>query len=404
MPTITKIQFAHHTASPWYGCEHAKLADGTPHPGCLHCYAEALAKRNPATLGEWGPAGRRVVSKSFHDACRKWNAAAVKAGERRRVFPSLCDPFEDWLGEMRDSKNGILHRCACGRDLPWESVAANGVECECGKLARVVSMDDCRRDLFATIDAFPQLDFLLFTKRPQNVRRMWPAVFEDTAEDCEDEEEREFFAETVYFRGNGHLIYSASDQPSLDSGWEDLLACDDYAGVLGLSLEPLTGPITLPRTVAKCPHCGRDPKAVGLRNNASEPFSYFCSRASCANQFALPSIDWVIVGGESGANARPCNPAWIRSIVKQCQAAGVPCFVKQLGSNIVTRNDMVDDAFNSLNTGWPDPVVEHHIHGFREDYQGADCRIRLRHKKGGDPEEWPEDLRVREFPDEVLHG
>ena len=42
-----------------------------------------------------------------------------------------------------------------------------------------------------------------------------------------------------------------------------------------------------------------------------------------------PKVDWVIVGGESGKKARPCNVAWIRSIVDQCKSAGVPCFVKQ---------------------------------------------------------------------------
>lgn len=64
-----------------------------------------------------------------------------------------------------------------------------------------------------------------------------------------------------------------------------------------------------------------------------------------------------------------------------------------------------DDSF-----GWPDPDVEHNIHGFREEYQGADCRIRLRDPKGGDWDEWPEDLRVRQFPqaydnsNACLHG
>lgn len=42
-------------------------------------------------------------------------------------------------------------------------------------------------------------------------------------------------------------------------------------------------------------------------------------------------LDWVIVGGESGANARPMHPDWARSIRDQCQAAGVPYFFKQWG-------------------------------------------------------------------------
>jgi len=88
-----------------------------------------------------------------------------------------------------------------------------------------------------------------------------------------------------------------------------------------------------------------------------------CQRAS--------EINLVIVGGESGPGARPCNVEWIRSIVGQCKAADVPVFVKQLGSNIVTQHPMDRDAL---------------------------LKIRLANRKGGDPAEWPEDLRVREMP------
>lgn len=78
----------------------------------------------------------------------------------------------------------------------------------------------------------------------------------------------------------------------------------------------------------------------------------------------LHLMNWVIVGGESGAGARPCDVTWIRSIVKQCKAAKVPVFVKQLGS-------------------LP------HTHGEAPYIQDS---------KGGDINEWPEDLRIREFP------
>ena len=81
-------------------------------------------------------------------------------------------------------------------------------------------------------------------------------------------------------------------------------------------------------------------------------------------------IHWVIVGGESGPDARLCDLAWVRSIVAQCNTACVACFVKQLGTRpIAGRMPHPDDMF-----------------------------IRLTSRKGGDPAEWPEDLRVREFP------
>lgn len=97
-------------------------------------------------------------------------------------------------------------------------------------------------------------------------------------------------------------------------------------------------------------------------------------------------IHWVIVGGESGPGARPCNVDWIRDIVRQCREAGVPVFLKQFGSNVVDHCD----EFTPQATLWPES------NGPVADWGTGD--IRLRDKKGGDPAEWPADLRVREFP------
>jgi protein gp37 len=47
---------------------------------------------------------------------------------------------------------------------------------------------------------------------------------------------------------------------------------------------------------------------------------------------AMKGIDWVIAGGESGPGARPMDPSWARSLCDQCTAAGVPFFMKQMGS------------------------------------------------------------------------
>jgi len=78
----------------------------------------------------------------------------------------------------------------------------------------------------------------------------------------------------------------------------------------------------------------------------------------------LTGIHWVIVGGESGSGARVFQLQWARSIIKQCQAAGVPVFMKQVGA-------------------------------YATDGRG---QLHFSDRKGGTMDEWPEDLRVREFP------
>lgn len=80
-------------------------------------------------------------------------------------------------------------------------------------------------------------------------------------------------------------------------------------------------------------------------------------------------LDWLIVGGESGPGARPFDLAWARSIVKQCHAAGIPTFTKQLGAR----------------------PIEAAVGGGME-------RLALCDRKGADPSEWPADLRVRKWP------
>lgn len=112
-------------------------------------------------------------------------------------------------------------------------------------------------------------------------------------------------------------------------------------------------------------------------------------------------LDWVIVGGESGPGARDCHVRWVRAIVEQCQRAAVPVFVKQLGSRVIDRNDA--GFLGEEPRAWPDTIdqedrIEYDLDGTRDGYQGAPVRIHLKNRKGGDQSEWPEDLRVREFP------
>lgn len=110
-----------------------------------------------------------------------------------------------------------------------------------------------------------------------------------------------------------------------------------------------------------------------------------------------PDIDWAIIGGESGPNARPFDLDWIRPLIRQCKAANVPVFVKQLGGHVLCRND--NGFEGEHDQAWPDGTAyQDNPSGYREDYQGAPVRVRLKDKKGGDMSEWPLDLRIREMP------
>lgn len=87
-------------------------------------------------------------------------------------------------------------------------------------------------------------------------------------------------------------------------------------------------------------------------------------------------ISWLIIGGESGPidKVRPMDIEWVRDIVRQCREAGVPCFVKQLGRFPV--------YYKEVGSGKGSGYVP----------------LSIRDGKGGDPAEWDEDLRIREWP------
>jgi protein gp37 len=84
----------------------------------------------------------------------------------------------------------------------------------------------------------------------------------------------------------------------------------------------------------------------------------------------LTGIHWVIIGGESGPGARPFNIDWARNIIRQCREQKVAVFMKQVGAHPIGW-DMNESNF---------------------------VRAKLKSRKGGDPKEWPPDLRIREYP------
>lgn len=168
---------------------------------------------------------------------------------------------------------------------------------------------DWSRDAFYRIEACDRLDWQLLTKRVGNVLGRVP--------------ERWVVDQWPQHVG---LMITVVTQDECDRDIPKLRHLKHSCGIpwVGLSMEPLIEP------------CKPD----------------------------LDSVDWVIVGGESGHGARPFDTAWAEAIVRQCESAGVRCFVKQLGANV-------------LKAGVACPKSD---------------------KKGGNMAEWPEAIRVREMP------
>lgn len=181
-------------------------------------------------------------------------------------------------------------------------------------------------------------------------------------------------------RRNIWMGVSVENQDVADKRIPDLLRIP--AAVRFLSCEPLLGPVDLDNRHAwLTPLVGSDG----------------------------PSIDWAIIGGESGPKARPCHVDWLRSIVSQCKDAGVPVFVKQLGSkpceselNDVGRSDAhkaLDAMVDVMHAGGDGDQIMGACRGIERRPGGTTRELTLKSRKGNDPDEWPEDLRVRQMPE-----
>ena len=282
MMAETKIEWADYTFNPWMGC--TKVS-----PACAHCYAERDFDHRYGKV-KWGPSGTRVLTSDANwKKPIKWNREAEKAGTRPRVFcASLADVFEDWDGHILDSKGEVV----------WN---------ECAN--ETLNMQDVRNRLFDLIDATPHLDWLLLTKRPENIGRMWPATPCD-GRVCDASVKSRVFcphdscdvADGIRqgFRKNVWLGCSVECSDYLHR-IDSLKAAGGLARFLFLSMEPVVGPM---------PTLGE----------------------------YMDGIDWVIAGGESGPKARPSHVDWFRSIRDQCAFLEVPMLFKQWGEHDAEGN------------------------------------------------------------------
>lgn len=269
----SKIEWTDDTFSPWRGCEKVS-------PGCDNCYAEGLSHRNPRTLGEWGPGSSRAIAAENAWRRFRWvDKAAGDRGVRRRVFFSLGDPFED------------------RKDL-----------------------QEHRIRFFVLMQACRNLDWLLLTKRPQNIMRLLPInsvpIFEGDK-----------LAKNIW------MGVSIENDDYIQRGYELL---NVPAHVRFISAEPLLGPLTKLRELLMA---GTDPGqcSCGHGHGFTRCPNYggvapTCHKCDCTTFRRVNGIHWVIVGGESGKNARIMDPDWARQIRDVCVECGVRFFFKQWGT------------------------------------------------------------------------
>lgn len=313
MSENSSIQWTDHTFNPWRGC--TKIS-----PGCANCYAARDALRFPNIRGVWGDSGTRILAvPDAWKAPEKWNRAAAAAGTRAKVFCcSLADVFEDWKGEMRFpasiAPDGWVTARWNGDQLVREFEASADVQG-----LEIATMDHAREELFRLIENTPHLDWLLLTKRPENVLKMVP------------EHWREAFPDNVW------IGTTVENQEMADKRIPELLKIP--AKVRFLSCEPMVSHVDLCKAfgiwwnqTAQCWFRGDRPSQCAGVDGVVD------WERTCAQNTS--GIHWVICGGESGPKARPLALEWARSLRDQCRAAGVAFFMKQLGGVRDARGEL----------------------------------------------------------------
>jgi len=234
MGKTTEISWTDSTFNPWIGCQHVS-------PGCDHCYAEAMMDARYGRV-QWGPRGeRKRTSIDYWQQPLRW-AKPTANPTRPRVF---CASLADWLDNQVPPQ--------------WRS------------------------DLAGLIDATPQLDWLLLTKRIEQFNRLAPWS-------------RSFVPSNVW------IGVTCESQDYFDRRYRLL---HEIKAIKFISYEPALGPLRLGK--------------------------------------ARP--DWVICGGESGPGARLMQPQWARALRDECRAAGAAFFMKQMTGKAPIPADLMVRQF-----------------------------------------------------------
>ncbi len=308
--TKTKIEWADVVWNPIRGCRHVS-------EGCRNCYAEHTAYRFSTRVGM--PYHGLVV---MSETGPRWT------GDVRLVPDKLGEPL-GWRKPRRvfaNSMSDLFHP-----DVPFDYVAA---------VFGVMAATSMRHT------------FQVLTKRPERELEFFrqlgkPRWAQDGAREFAEANsvtvDPSVFACLTHATKRGAI---PGDLAAASMGFDRWPLSNVW---LGVSVENQTTAEERIPLLLQCP--------AAVHWISAEPL---LDEVHLDEWLYARGLDWVVVGGESGPNARPCDVGWILQVLDQCYTANVPVFVKQLGAR-------------------PRPLT-------------------LRDPKGGDPSQWPKHLRVRQYP------
>lgn len=361
MSTQTGIAWTQSTWNPLTGCSRVSS-------GCAHCYAIKDVWRMSHHPNETIAQANHGLVERHANGHLDWTGVV-------RFHPQRLSMPLHWKKPRRIFVNSLSDLCAEGVDPAWFDA------------------------MLTVMLLAPQHRFQVLTKRPE---RLYRHLTDPTLS------ARVLACAESYRAAIPHLCgVGISDPPWMPAPWiwwgvsvEDQATADARipwlqqtpAAVRFVSYEPALGPVDFAAWLYlnhRCASRGPRPEAFrcGLwKDHGPRPHSALIPTG--APWLRRPALDWIICGGESGPEAR-CTPiAWLRRVVQQCQAAGVACFVKQLGRRPFW------DGYGHIGAD--------HLHtqpGMLDGVDGyvLDC---YRDREGRNPEEWPEDLRVQEWPED----
>jgi len=262
-----------------------------------------------ATRIEWADVVWNPVSgcAPVSEGCRNCYARRMAYRLRGRCGYPEAEPFAV-----------TLHPDRLKQPLRWRKPRRVFV-CSMGDLFHEKVPESYVDEILEIIAACPQHTFLVLTKRPQNIERKLYEVTEETP---------------IHELGGGDYLpnlwlgVTVEHQEAAEQRIPILLEMP--AAVRWVSCEPLLGPVDLSKWLRG--HARYDTDRNG------RPIPQPCGSVT-------PRLDWVVIGGETGPQARPMDPAWARAIRDQCRAAGVPLFLKQMSKRARIPPDLMVREF-----------------------------------------------------------